>query len=159
MKFNFKQQRNIMKTFLLKQDDVHRIWYIIDMKGKNFGREMTTISKLLMGKSKVNYTPNIDNGDYVILLNASQFVVTGNKMNKYYYRHSQYPSGLKKHTMRGLLTNNPTTMIQKSILGMLPKNILRLRMIKRLKIYLNSNHKHYFQYNKSNIKQNKIVTI
>lgn len=125
-------------------------WYIIDAKSKILGRIATTIAHYIKGKHKVNYSPHTDQGDYVIVLNASNIIVTGNKkQQKFYYRHSGYVGGLKKVKFKDMLITHPTRIVRKAVQGMLPKNPLGRSMIKKLKIYAGSHHVHNAQQPKN----------
>ena len=129
------------KTFQLKKEAVKRDWHIVDMKGKLLGRTATEIAQLLIGKHKVEYTPHVDAGDYVVVINAKQVEVTGNKTTgKVYYRHSQYPGGFRQETFDKLLERKPTDIIEKAVYGMLPKNKLRDRRMKRLRVFAGGEH-------------------
>lgn len=135
-----------MKTKVLKKSDIERKWYVIDAQDKVLGRMATRIARILMGKGKVQYSPHVDCGDYVIVLNADKFKVTGNKMeDKIYYRHSFYPGGLKAINLKLMLEKNPKRVIFHAVSGMLPKNKFRTRRLKRLKLYLGTDHPHKAQ--------------
>ena len=135
-----------MKTYIPKKEEVTRTWYVLDMKGKTLGRAATEIAMVLMGKNKPHYTPNIDVGDFVVLVNADKFEVTGNKMlDKLYRRHSGYPGGLKEVNLRDLMKKHPDHAIRFAVSGMLPKNKLRAPRMKRLKVYTTPNHPHKAQ--------------
>ena len=118
-----------------------RTWYIVDAKGQNLGRLATKIAVTLKGKSKVNFAPHVDNGDYVIVINCDKFEVTGNKISdKKYYTHSGFMGWLKTNTLGTLLTKKPTTPLELAVNGMLPKNKLRADMMARLKLFTGSEH-------------------
>lgn len=120
----------------MKKNNIKRDWYIIDAKGKVLGRLASKVAQVLYGKGKVNYMPNQDMGDFVIIINAKQVAVTGKKMdNKFYRRHTGYPGGLKEESLRKLLDRKPEEPIIKAIKGMLPKNKLAKEALKRLKVY------------------------
>jgi large subunit ribosomal protein L13 len=135
-----------MKTKVLKKTDINRKWYVVDAKNKILGRFATRIARILMGKNKPQYTPHVDCGDFVVVLNADKFRVTGKKMDdKIYYSHSMYPGGLKAISLKLMLEKQPRKIIYKAVSGMLPKNRLRDRRLTRLKIYLSSEHPHVAQ--------------
>ncbi len=134
------------KTFMLRKEDVKRNWYIVDAAGKTLGRLATQIAKILMGKHKVTYTPHVDNGDFVVVINADKIHVTGKKLDKkMYYRHTGYFGHLKEETLRQKLERKPEEVLFLAVRGMLPKNKLRKRMLKRLKIYAGNEHPHKAQ--------------
>lgn len=132
-----------MKTLMPKQlPNESRRWYLIDAEGKNLGRLATQIAIILKGKNKSSYAPHVDNGDYVVVVNADKIAVTGNKLqDKIYYRHSGYMGGLKETTLGKLLEKKPTSPLEKAVSGMLPKNKLRKKMMLRLKLTQGVNHK------------------
>jgi len=131
---------------MLRKEDVKRDWYIVDAAGKTLGRLATQIAKILMGKHKVTYTPHVDNGDFVIVVNADKIHVTGKKLDKkIYYKHTGYFGHLKEETLRQKLQRKPEEVIYLAVRGMLPKNRLRKRMLKRLKIYAGPEHPHKAQ--------------
>lgn len=135
-----------MKTKVLKKSEIKHNWYVIDAQNKILGRIATRIARILMGKGKPQYSPHVDCGDYVVVLNADKFKVTGNKMkDKIYYRHSFYPGGLKAINLKLMLEKNPKRIIYHAVSGMLPKNKLRARRLKRLKLYLGTDHPHKAQ--------------
>ncbi|MEO0288769.1 MAG: 50S ribosomal protein L13 [candidate division WOR-3 bacterium] len=135
-----------MKTTRIKENEIKHNWYIVDAKGKTLGRLSTKISTILMGKNKVTYQPDVDNGDGVIVINAKDIKVTGNKLsNKKYYSHSGYIGNLKESTLKEMLEKNPSKIITLAVKRMLPKNKLGRRMLTRLKVYNDSNHKHKAQ--------------
>jgi len=132
-----------VKTYSVKASDIRRDWYVVDAQGHNLGRLATTIANVLRGKHKPVYQPNMDLGDYVIVLNAGGVRVTGKKLDdKFYYRHSGYPGGLKTVTLREQLARHPDRVIRAAVWGMLPHNRLGRRMIKKLKIYKGASHTH-----------------
>lgn len=134
------------KTFTPKPEDIQREWFVIDAKDQTLGRLASQIATLLRGKHKPIFSPHVDVGDYVIVLNADKIHVTGRKLDqKIYYRHSQYPGGLKKRTLREQLDKFPERVIEKAVRGMLPKNKLGNKMIKKLKIYTGDTHPHQAQ--------------
>lgn len=136
-----------MKTIMPKQiDAAGRKWFIVDAKGQTLWRLATKLSVILKGKHKVNFAPHVDNGDYVIVINADKFAVTGKKMtDKTYYRHTGFLWGLKEISLENLLTKKPTRALELAIKGMLPKNKLRKSMISRLKLFSGTEHKYNAQ--------------
>jgi large subunit ribosomal protein L13 len=135
-----------MKTFSAKSEEIRRSWFVIDAKGKVLGRLASAIAHRLKGKHKPEYTPHVDTGDYIIVLNAKQLEVTGNKAkDKIYYRHSGYPGGLKEETFEKLHARCPERVLEKAVKGMLPKNSLGRTMIRKLKVYAGSEHEHVAQ--------------
>ena len=135
-----------MKTFSLKNSDIARDWFIFDASDKILGRFATKIADKLRGKDKPTFTPHVDGGDFVIVINAEKVRVTGNKAEqKKYYKHSLYPGGLKQKSYKEVLENNPERIIENAVKGMLPKNKLGKSMIKKLKIYSGSKHPHESQ--------------
>ncbi len=136
-----KLKRN--NTVMTRKEDVQRNWHLYDLKGKVLGRAATEIARLLMGKHKPSYTPHIDGGDYVVVINASQLVVTGNKLDlKKYYRHSNYPGGFKEETLKEKLAKDPTKVVELAVKGMLPKSKLQQPRLRRLKVYPGAEHPH-----------------
>ena len=134
------------KTYVTKNEDVQREWYVVDATGQTLGRLATRVAHRLRGKHKPIYSPSVDTGDYVIVVNADKIHVTGRKLDqKIYYRHSGYPGGLKQITLRNLLQKHPTRVIEHAVRGMLPKNRLGRRMFKKLKVYAGPNHPHEAQ--------------
>ena len=135
-----------MKTFMQKKETVERKWYVIDAEGQNLGRVATKVATLLKGKHKVTYTPHIDCGDYVIVINASKVNLTGNKLvDKKYYNHSGYPGGLRERTAGEMIEKYPEEMMEKAIKGMLPHNRLGRQMGTKLFVYAGPTHKHEAQ--------------
>ncbi len=133
-------------TVMQKKEEVKRDWYEIDAEGKILGKIAAEIAFRLMGKHKPSYTPHVDGGDYIVVINADKFAVTGNKMkDKKYYRHSGYPGGLKVRSLEEMLEKKPTEVIRKAVERMLPKNKLGSQMINRLKIYTGTEHEHAAQ--------------
>ncbi len=132
-----------MKTFVTKPAEVERSWLIIDADGQTLGRLATQIATLLRGKHKPTYSPSVDCGDYVVVLNADKIQVTGNRLDqKIYYRHSGYPGGLKQISLRDQLEKFPTRPVEDAVRGMLPKNKLGRKMFKKLKVYVGTEHPH-----------------
>ncbi len=135
-----------MKTYSVKADEIKREWYLIDAEGKTLGRLASEIAKILRGKHKPIYSPHLDCGDYVIVINAEKIRVTGRKLDqKIYYRHSGYPGGLKSITLREQLAKHPERVIKAAVKGMLPKNRLGRKMLKKLKVYAGASHPHQAQ--------------
>ena len=135
-----------MKTTLIKPKEVVRTWWLIDAKDKTLGRIAVVIAKLLMGKHKPDYTPYADSGDYVVVINADKIKVSGEKeIEKIYYHASGYPGGLKETRFRDMIKKHPDFPIRSAVKGMLPKNKLRYRMLKRLKVYAGNEHPHNAQ--------------
>ncbi len=135
-----------MKTYSAKPGEVTREWYLVDAEGKTLGRLATQIADTLRGKRKPQYTPHVDTGDFVIVVNAEKIQVTGNKLDqKRYYRHSGYPGGLRSRTLREQLDRRPTEVLRVAVKGMLPKNRLARQQITKLKIYAGPEHPHEAQ--------------
>jgi large subunit ribosomal protein L13 len=136
----------VQKTFVTKAGDIQREWYVIDAEGQNLGRLASRIATVLRGKHKPIFTPGLDVGDFVIVVNAGKVTVTGNKMEeKVYYRHSNYPGGLKSITLRDQLAKHPTRVLEAAVRGMLPRGRLGRAMIKKLKLYAEPEHPHEAQ--------------
>jgi large subunit ribosomal protein L13 len=132
-----------MKTYSAKPGEVTREWYLVDAEGKTLGRLATQIADTLRGKRKPQYTPHVDTGDFVIVVNAEKIAVTGNKLDqKRYYRHSGYPGGLRSRTLREQLDRRPTEVLRTAVKGMLPKNRLARQQITKLKVYAGPEHPH-----------------
>jgi len=135
-----------MSTFSAKQAEVERQWLVIDLEGRTVGRAATEIATILRGKHKPIYTPHVDTGDYVIVVNAEKVVFKGNKWDdKFYFRHSGYPGGLKVASARELHERSPESIIKFAVQGMLPKNKLGRQMLGKLKIYTGPEHPHEAQ--------------
>ncbi|KJR96674.1 MAG: 50S ribosomal protein L13 [Peptococcaceae bacterium BRH_c4a] len=135
-----------MKSFMAKTGEIEKKWYIMDAEGKVLGRLATEVATILRGKHRPTYTPNVDTGDHVIIINADKIVLTGNKLkNKKYYRHSGYPGGLKVTSYATLMSTKPELAVRKAIVGMLPHNRLGSAMAKKLKVYSGSEHPHQAQ--------------
>jgi large subunit ribosomal protein L13 len=133
-------------TASAKEQEVQREWYVVDAQGQTLGRLATRIATILRGKNKPIFTPHVDCGDYVIVVNADKIHVTGQKMTqKKYYRHSGYPGGLKEITLRDQLQKFPNRVVEAAVRGMLPRNRLGRRMFKKLKVYAGPNHPHQAQ--------------
>ena len=135
-----------MKTWNAKPSDVTQRWYVVDAEGKTLGRLATQIADTLRGKHKTQYTPHIDTGDFVVVVNAEKIGVTGKKLDdKIYYRHSGYPGGLRQRTLREQLQRRPTEVLRAAVKGMLPRNKLARAQIRKLKIYAGPEHPHQAQ--------------
>jgi large subunit ribosomal protein L13 len=135
-----------MKTFSAKHDEVERHWYLVDATNKTLGRLSTEIANRLRGKHKPIYTPHVDTGDYIVVVNASKIRVTGNKMtDKIYYKHSGYVGNMKSMNLETMLEKNPERVIMKSVKGMLPKNKLSNAMLKKLRVFAGPEHNHISQ--------------
>ncbi len=135
-----------MRTYTAKPGEVERRWYVVDADGQTLGRLATRIADTLRGKGKAQYTPHVDTGDFVVVVNAEKVLVTGNKLDqKRYYRHSGYPGGLRSRTLREQLERRPTEVIRKAVKGMLPKNRLARRQLTKLKVYAGPDHPHEAQ--------------
>jgi large subunit ribosomal protein L13 len=134
------------KTFVTKQEDVQRDWYVVDATGQTLGRLATQVARILRGKHKSTYSPSVDGGDCVVVVNAEKIHVTGRKLDqKMYYRHSGYPGGLKEISLRDLLQKHPQRVIEFAVRGMLPKNRLGRQIFKHLKVYAGPDHPHVSQ--------------
>ena len=135
-----------MKSFMQKKEEVVRSWYVIDASGKSLGRVATLAAHILRGKNKPTYTPHIDCGDYIIVINASKVNLTGNKLeNKMYYNHSMYTGGLRERTAKVMREEYPEEMIERAVKGMLPHNRLGRQMYKKLFVYAGNEHKQQAQ--------------
>lgn len=135
-----------MKTFMASPATIERKWYVVDAEGKTLGRLASEVAKVLRGKNKAIYTPHIDTGDYVIVVNAEKIKVTGKKLDqKIYYHHSDYVGGMKETTLREMLANKPERVIELAVKGMLPKGPLGRQMYKKLFVYAGPEHKHEAQ--------------
>ncbi|HHY23316.1 MAG TPA: 50S ribosomal protein L13 [Clostridiaceae bacterium] len=135
-----------MKTYMAKPKEVTRKWYVVDAEGKPLGRLASEVAKILRGKHKPEFTPHVDTGDYVIVLNADKVVLTGRKLDqKYYRRHTGYAGGLKETKYRDFLASKPEKVVELAVKGMLPKNSLGRAMFKKLKVYKGSEHNHQAQ--------------
>ncbi|MCX8082736.1 MAG: 50S ribosomal protein L13 [bacterium] len=134
------------RTLIAKEQDINRKWYLVDATDKTLGRLASEVAKILTGKNKPIWTPNVDTGDFVVVINAEKIKVTGRKLDdKIYYRHSGYLGGLKKETLRSLMNRKPETVIMLAVRGMLPKTKLGRQMIKKLKVYRGNEHPHQAQ--------------
>ncbi len=135
-----------MKTYMTRKEDVDRNWFVVDAKGQRLGRLSTEVAALLKGKHKPTFTPHVDNGDYVIVINAKDVELTGKKWEqKKYYRHSQHPGSLKERTAEEMNRKHPTKMVELAIKGMLPRNKLGSRMFNKLYVYEGEEHPHQAQ--------------
>ena len=135
-----------MKTFSAKPASVKRDWYVVDAEGKTLGRMATEIASRLRGKHKAEYTPHVDTGDYIVVVNAEKVKVTGKKTtDKIYYRHTGYPGGIKEINFEKLQAFKPEMIIEKAVKGMLPRNPLGRAMFRKLKVYAGNEHNHAAQ--------------
>ncbi len=135
-----------MKTQMAKKEEVTRDWYLVDVENKVLGRVATQIANVLRGKTKPTYTPSVDTGDFVIVVNAAKIALTGNKLaGKIYYSHSGYPGGIKSVAAGKLIEKKPEEIIRKAVKGMLPKNKLARHMLNKLKVYAGAEHPHKAQ--------------
>lgn len=134
------------KTYVTKADDIKREWFVVDAQGQSLGRMASKIAAVLRGKHKPIFTPGLDTGDFVIVLNANKVTVTGNKLTeKFYYRYSGYPGGLTGISLRDQLERHPDRVIEHAVWGMLPHNKLGRAMLKKLKVYAGAEHPHQAQ--------------
>jgi large subunit ribosomal protein L13 len=135
-----------MKTYQATSQDRDRTWYVVDAESKTLGRLATQIADVLRGKRKATYTPHVDVGDFVIVVNAEKIVVTGNKREaKRYWRHSGYPGGIRSRTLGEMLEQRPEEVIRKAVKGMLPRNRLARQQLRKLKVYAGPEHPHQAQ--------------
>jgi large subunit ribosomal protein L13 len=135
-----------MKTYQAKNTDRDRTWVVVDAEGKTLGRFATQIADLLRGKRKPTYTPHVDVGDFVVVVNAEKIRVTGNKLNdKRYWRHSGYPGGIRSRTLSEMLDRQPEEVIRKAVKGMMPRNSLARKQLLKLKVYAGPDHPHEAQ--------------
>ncbi|MDQ0340220.1 large subunit ribosomal protein L13 [Caldalkalibacillus uzonensis] len=133
-------------TYMAKPNEVERKWYVVDAEGQTLGRLASKVASILRGKHKPEYTPHVDTGDFVIVINADKVHLTGDKLNKkIYYRHSRYPGGLKQFTAAEMLKNKPERVIELAVKGMLPKGRLGRKQGKKLFVYAGSEHPHQAQ--------------
>lgn len=134
------------KTYHPKAGEITKDWYVADANGQNLGRFAAKIAHTLLGKHKPNFTPGVDMGVFVVVVNCERIVVTGNKLDdKMYYRHTGYPGGLKETNLRNLLEKNPERVIRQAVKGMLPKNTHGRNLLKKLKVYAGPDHPHQAQ--------------
>lgn len=137
---------NIQKTYAMKASEINKKWFVVDAEGKVLGRLATEIATILRGKNKPDYTPYLDMGDNVVVINAEKIVLTGNKADdKEYFRHSQYPGGIKFVNIKKYMKERPEFVVENAVKGMLPKTRLGRKIIKNLKVYSGSNHPHSAQ--------------
>src|ERR671922_302245 len=135
-----------MKTWNAKKEDVEHRWYLVDAEGQTLGRLATRIADTLRGKRKPEYTPHVDTGDFVVVVNAEKIHVTGDKLaQKTYWRHSGYPGGIKSRTLAEMLDRRPEEVIRKAVKGMLPRNRLARKQLTKLKVYAGAEHPHQAQ--------------
>ena len=135
-----------MKTFMLRKEDVEHKWYVIDAEGQVLGKVAALAASMLRGKHKPTYTPHVDCGDNIIIINAKEVTLTGNKLNnKIYYNHSGYTGGLRERTAKEMRENYPVEMVERAVKGMLPKGRLGRQMYKKLFVYEGADHKHQAQ--------------
>lgn len=145
-KFRMRGDTTLSKTYMARPAEITRQWYVVDAKGKTLGRLATKVASVLKGKHKVIYTPHLDVGDHVIITNAQDIVLTGNKKeNKVYYRHTGYPGGLRTVTAAEVLEKNPERVVKAAVWGMLPHNRLGRQMFRKLKVYAGPEHPHQAQ--------------
>jgi len=136
----------VRKTYSAKAEEIERTWYVVDAEGKTLGRLATEVARILRGKHKPIYTPHVDTGDFVIIVNAEKIRVTGKRLDqKMYYRHSGYMGGLKETSLRTMLDKHPERVLQHAVKGMMPKNRLGRQMYKKLKVYAAPDHPHAAQ--------------
>jgi large subunit ribosomal protein L13 len=135
-----------MKTYQAKKEELEQKWYLVNAEGKVLGRLATELANILRGKNKPTYTPHLDTGDFVVVVNAGKLILTGKKMkDKIYYHHTGYPGGIKAIAAEKLLAKKPTEMIRMAVKGMLPKTSLGRQMFRKLKVYAGPNHPHEAQ--------------
>lgn len=138
--------QNLMKTYSANEQSVKRDWYVVDAAGKTLGRLATEVASRLRGKHKPVYTPHVDTGDYIVVINAEKITVTGKKAtDKIYYRHTGFPGGIKEATFEKLLATKPEMVFEKAVKGMLPHNPLGRAMFRKLKVYAGTEHPHTAQ--------------
>ncbi|NLE45494.1 MAG: 50S ribosomal protein L13 [Chloroflexi bacterium] len=134
------------RTYVTKKEEVQRDWYIVDATGQTLGRLASQVARVLSGKHKPDYSPSVDTGDFVIVVNSDKVHVTGRKLDqKFYYRHSGYPGGIRSISLRDQLKKHPTRVIEHAVKGMLPRNRLGRRMLSKLKVYEGPEHPHAAQ--------------
>lgn len=135
-----------MKTFMAKAEEVQRKWYVVDADGKTLGRLASEVASVLRGKNKPTYTPHVDTGDFVIIINSEKVVLTGNKLEtKMYRRHSGWPGGMKEMNYKTFMARSPEKVIELAVKGMLPHNSLGRAMFRKLKVYKGTEHEHQAQ--------------
>jgi large subunit ribosomal protein L13 len=136
----------MMKTYQAKKEEVDRRWHLVNAEGKVLGRLATNVAKVLRGKNKPIFTPHVDTGDFVIVINAKKVMLTGRKMkNKIYYHHTGHPGGIKEMNAEKLLSTKPSEMVRMAVRGMLPKTSLGRQMLRKLKVYAGPHHPHESQ--------------
>jgi len=139
----------LTKTYSMKVGEIDKVWHVLDAEGQTLGRLATQVAALLMGKHKPTYSPHLDMGDFVIVVNASRVRVTGNKLDgKIYYRHTGYVGGIKETPLREMLEKHPDRVIEKAVKGMLPRNKLSGSLLRHLKVYAGPEHPHEAQVNR-----------
>jgi large subunit ribosomal protein L13 len=135
-----------VKTYAVKANEIERHWWVVDASDQTLGRLATRIATLLEGKHKPIYSPHLDTGDHVVVINAAKVKVTGNKLTqKQYYRHSNFPGGFKEESLQALMARKPEIVIERAVKGMLPQNRLGRAMVKKLKVYPGADHPHQAQ--------------
>ena len=145
-----------MKTYSTKIKDIERKWHVIDASDRTLGKLATEVAGLLMGKHKPTFSPNLDTGDHVIVINAEKVQVTGNKLKqKHYYRHSGYPGGFKSVSLEKAMQDNPTRVVEHAVKGMLPRTRLGAQMLKKLRVYPGDSHPHSAQVAQSSSTESK----
>ena len=136
----------MQKTYYPKPDEITRDWYLVDANGENLGRLAAQIAGVLLGKHKPDYTPGVDTGDFVVVVNAERVQVTGNKLeDKIYYRHTGYPGGIRETKLKDMLAKHPDRVLRAAVWGMVPHNRLGRKLMKKLKIYAGPDHPHAAQ--------------
>lgn len=142
----YVEKEDVEKTYYPKAGEISSEWVVVDADDQNLGRLATRVASLLLGKHKPNFTPGVDTGDFVVIVNAERVTVTGNKMeDKMYYRHSNYPGGLKAVSLRQQLQKHPDRVLRSAVWGMLPHNKYGRQVIKKLKVYAGPDHPHQAQ--------------
>jgi large subunit ribosomal protein L13 len=137
---------NVQKTYIPKPDEIDQAWVLVDANDQNLGRLATDIAAILLGKNKPNFTPGVETGDYVVVVNAENIQATGRKLDdKVYYHHSGFPSGIKGITLRQQLAKHPERVLRSAVWGMLPHNKFGRKLIKKLKVYAGAEHPHAAQ--------------
>lgn len=147
IRLNFaKKLRRTMKSYMARPQQVERKWYVVDAEGKTLGRLATEIARILRGKNKAQYTPHVDTGDFVVVINADRVSVSGRKAEqKLYRRHTGYPGGLRETSYEQMMDRKPTEILRKAVYGMMPKTRLARQQFKKLKIYAGAEHPHEAQ--------------
>lgn len=142
----FNAEEWFMASYVAKAEDIKKEWWVVDASNQTLGRLASEVASILRGKRKPVFTPNVDTGDFVIVINAEKIAVTGNKLkDKIYHQHSGYPGGLRSTTLEKMIQEKPADIIEKAVWGMLPKNSLGRQIIKHLKVYAGSEHPHQAQ--------------